>query len=97
MVILIPTPAPIPSGPAPAPSSPGAVPATQPVVSGGDNHGDGEHHHGHSDMPFWDFRESIPGEPEDDYPILDKIPETAFTCEGRLEGNVIVGVHFELI
>jgi hypothetical protein len=89
VVILIPTPAPVPSGPAPAPSNP--VPATQPVVSGGDNHGDGEHHHGHGDMPFWDFRESIPGEPGDDYPILDKIPETAFTCEGRLEGNVIVG------
>ncbi|XP_045024759.1 mucin-2 [Daphnia magna] len=35
---------------------------------------------------FWDFRESIAGEPELDYPIFFKIPETAFTCEGKLNG-----------
>ena len=43
-----------------------------------------EHHH---DLPFWDFRESIPGEPEEDYPILDKIPSTAFKCNDRLDGK----------
>lgn len=43
-----------------------------------------EHHH---DMPFWDFRESIPGEPEEDYPILDKIPITGFKCNDRLDGK----------
>jgi len=37
-------------------------------------------------MPFWDFRESIPGDPEQDYPILDKIPATKFTCNGRIDG-----------
>jgi len=42
--------------------------------------------HNHEDMPFWDFRESIPGEPETDYPILDKIPQTAFTCNDRVDG-----------
>lgn len=47
-----------------------------------------EHHH-HKDFPFWDFRESIPGEPEQDYPILDKIPPTEFNCNGHLDGNVI--------
>merc|ERR1712035_206811 len=44
-----------------------------------------EHHH-HHDVPFWDFRESIPGEPEQDYPILDKIPSTKFACDDRLDG-----------
>jgi len=43
-----------------------------------------EHHH--HDVPFWDFRESIPGDPETDYPIYDKIPETAFTCNDRIDG-----------
>lgn len=35
---------------------------------------------------FWDFRESIPGEPELDYPIFDKIPKTAFTCDDKIDG-----------
>jgi hypothetical protein len=39
------------------------------------------------EMLLWDYKESIPGEPEIDYPILEKIPETAFTCEGRLAGK----------
>jgi len=38
------------------------------------------------EIPFWDFRESIPGEPETDYPILDKIPKTTFSCDGRIDG-----------
>jgi hypothetical protein len=37
---------------------------------------------------FWDFRESIAGEPELDYPIFDKIPVTAFTCDGKLNGKI---------
>ena len=39
------------------------------------------------EMLLWDYKESIPGEPEIDYPILDKIPATAFTCDGRLTGE----------
>lgn len=39
------------------------------------------------EIPFWDFRESIPGEPELDYPILDKIPPTSFRCNGQLDGE----------
>jgi len=35
---------------------------------------------------LWDYKESIPGLPEVDYPILERIPETSFTCEGRLAG-----------
>lgn len=39
------------------------------------------------EIAFWDFRESIPGEPEFDYPILDKIPSTSFKCAGQRNGN----------
>lgn len=39
------------------------------------------------EIPFWDFRESIPGEPELDYPILDKIPPTSFRCNDQLDGE----------
>lgn len=39
------------------------------------------------EIAFWDFRESIPGEPEFDYPILDKIPPTSFKCNGQRDGN----------
>ena len=45
------------------------------------------YHHHHDELLFWDFRESIPGEPEHDYPILDKIPATKFSCDDRLDGN----------
>jgi len=38
------------------------------------------------EIAFWDFRESIPGDPETDYPILDKIPVTSFACVGRIDG-----------
>jgi len=43
-------------------------------------------HHDHDEVLFWDFRESIPGEPGQDYPILDKIPSTEFKCNDRLDG-----------
>ena len=41
------------------------------------------------EIAFWDFRESIPGEPEIDYPIFDKIPETAFSCSGKIDGKFL--------
>lgn len=55
-----------------------------------------EHHH-HHDVPFWDFRESIPGEPEQDYPILDKIPSTKFACDDRLDGNCFQSIEYILM
>ena len=61
----------------PVPTTTPRRPVTQAVVN--------EEHH-HHDVPFWDFRESIPGEPEIDYPILDKIPTTSFKCSGRVAG-----------
>jgi hypothetical protein len=39
------------------------------------------------EIAFWDFRESIPGEPEFDYPILRNIPPTSFKCNGQQDGN----------
>merc|ERR1719273_1314507 len=31
--------------------------------------------------------ESVPGNPGEDYPILAEVPETAFTCDGQVEGG----------
>ena len=31
--------------------------------------------------------ESVPGTPGDDYPILAVVPETAFSCDGQVEGG----------
>ena len=39
------------------------------------------------EIAFWDFRESIPGDPEIDYPILDRIPQTSFRCNGQRDGK----------
>lgn len=39
------------------------------------------------EIAFWDFRESIPGDPEFDYPILDRIPPTSFRCNGQRDGK----------
>lgn len=42
--------------------------------------------------------ESVPGTPGEDYPILAAVPETAFTCDGQVEGgknhdlNLLTGV-----
>lgn len=38
------------------------------------------------EMLLWDYKESIPGEPEIDYPILESIPQTKFDCAGRIDG-----------
>jgi len=71
VVILIPTTAPPPP------------PPVEPVVDGSSQEAEAMQK---PEMPFWDFRESIPGEPESDYPIFDRIPKTSFTCQGRLDG-----------
>ncbi len=31
---------------------------------------------------------SIPGVPGQDYPVLSEIPETGFTCDGRVSGGI---------
>ncbi|QQP51238.1 Putative LOC100168286 [Caligus rogercresseyi] len=37
--------------------------------------------------PIAALTEVIPGVPGEDYPILAEVPETAFTCEGQVEGG----------
>ncbi|KAF4531711.1 hypothetical protein B566_EDAN009351 [Ephemera danica] len=39
------------------------------------HHEDHDHHHEH-----WDLRESIPGEPGQDYPLHHAPPDTGFSC-----------------
>lgn len=37
---------------------------------------------------IWSIRDAIPGEPELDYPIYSEIPDTDFSCDGRVEGMI---------
>merc|ERR1712137_1349657 len=57
---------------APTTTQPTTTPPTTTSLSTTTEH----EHHDHDEVLFWDFRESIPGEPGQDYPILDKIPST---------------------
>ncbi|XP_052743782.1 uncharacterized protein LOC112058049 isoform X1 [Bicyclus anynana] len=46
---------------------------------------------GRSQRPFdnghgWDIRLAVPGNPGNDYPTLDSIPRTSFTCSGKEPG-----------
>ncbi|XP_034237478.1 uncharacterized protein LOC117642950, partial [Thrips palmi] len=50
-----------------------------------DKNEDGQYHPD-ADHTHWDIRKSIPGEPGTDYPTLDSIPETGFSCDGRADG-----------
>ncbi len=43
-------------------------------------------HDGSSDPLDW-LRESVPGEPEVDYPVYAEVAETSFTCNGRIFGG----------
>ena len=33
------------------------------------------------------LEKSIPGVPGQDYPILAEVPDSAFTCEGQVDGG----------
>jgi hypothetical protein len=33
------------------------------------------------------LEKSIPGVPGQDYPILSEVPDSAFTCEGQVDGG----------
>ena len=35
-----------------------------------------------------DLMHSIPGTPGQDYPVLAEVPETRFTCDGRVAGGI---------
>lgn len=53
---------------------------------GNNGGGGGEEHHHSSDDPLQWLRDSVPGEPGVDYPILSKMPETSFTCDDKVPG-----------
>ena len=37
------------------------------------------------------FFKAVPGVPGEDYPIYAEVPETAFSCEGQVEGGYYSG------
>jgi hypothetical protein len=40
-----------------------------------------------SDLGLKALTRNIPGVPGDDYPVFAEVPETAFTCEGQVDGG----------
>ena len=40
-----------------------------------------------SDDPLAGLANSIPGVPGEDYPIYSEVPETAFACDGQVNGG----------
>lgn len=52
---------------------------------------------------IWSIRDAIPGEPELDYPIYSEIPDTDFSCDGRVEGmtfsifNYLINHHCDSV
>jgi len=53
-----------------------------------------ESHEGDHQGLDW-LLESVPGTPGDDYPILAEVPETAFGCEGQVEGGYYADAETE--
>merc|ERR1712168_871695 len=41
------------------------------------------------------LRMAVPGTPGEDYPILAEVPETSFSCDGRVEGGYYADVEAE--
>ena len=48
--------------------------------------------YGAGDDPLAALSGSIPGVPGEDYPIYAEVPETAFSCEGQVDGGEN-GIH----
>ena len=40
-----------------------------------------------SDDPVAALYSNIPGEPGQDYPIYNEVPDTAFSCDGQVDGG----------
>jgi len=70
-----------PRPPRPQPIEAEGFGASKPQASGG-----GGHSHADSDDPLAWLRESVPGEPDVDYPILNTAPETSFSCADKADG-----------
>merc|ERR1712106_640178 len=41
------------------------------------------------------LRMAVPGDPGEDYPILAEVPETSFSCDGRIDGGYYADVEAE--
>ena len=41
------------------------------------------------------LRMAVPGNPGEDYPIYAEVPDTSFTCEGRVEGGYYADIEAE--
>ena len=52
-------------------------------------------HDGSTDPLDW-LRNSVPGEPGVDYPVLAEVQETSFTCNGKLFGGNFIWIHFQV-
>ena len=50
--------------------------------------GDCDDHSDSGDPLDW-LRDSVPGEPGVDYPIFARVPDTSFSCQGRIFGGKI--------
>ena len=44
-----------------------------------------------ADMGLKMLMTSVPGVPGEDYPIFAEVPESAFSCEGQVEGGKCLG------
>ena len=42
------------------------------------------------------LQKSVPGIPGQDYPIYASVPETAFTCDGQVDGGELPSPYVEL-
>ncbi|TRY62198.1 hypothetical protein TCAL_02114, partial [Tigriopus californicus] len=73
----------------PEPPRPPRTTTRAPIEQADDSLAEGQeqgHHHHDSDDPLAWLRDSVPGEPEVDYPIFNVAPETSFECADRPVG-----------
>ena len=43
------------------------------------------------------YFQSIPGVPGEDYPIYAEVPETAFSCDGQVDGGKYYILYYNII
>ena len=84
---------------APAPAGYGAGDAgAQPAYVGGDGGGAlDDALGGAGDDNLAMLEKSVPGVPGEDYPIYAEVPETAFACDGQVDGGMYTITKFKFI
>ena len=50
----------------------------------------------YSDYSGGSLEDTIPGTPGLDYPILAEVPETGFSCDGRVRQSLIKTIQFSI-